>query len=157
MKTNIFKLNNPFRWENQAKQYPEHGSGIQYFRGEIEKSGWVDCLLFYGRDNQLEGILNYYPVDIPSLEKMGNFNLFINPSVTNTYVSKNLLDEAISKFEIDFDNQTFTPEEEYHIKGYLLLKEWEKMEQGIIEGPKLKIDYITELISAELDRMDYDY
>ena len=50
-----------FLWQNQARQYPRYGTGITYFKGLCEDNMWVDCLLYYGYDNELHGILNHYP------------------------------------------------------------------------------------------------
>ena len=64
MKKVILNSDPALRWENQAKQYPDHGDGIVYFKGTIENEIWVDCLLYYGDDNLLEGVLNHYPFEL---------------------------------------------------------------------------------------------
>lgn len=58
-----------FDWENQAKQYPLRGHGVQYFNGMVDIERLVDCLVYYGNDGLLQGNLNYYPFDFPTHQK----------------------------------------------------------------------------------------
>jgi GNAT superfamily N-acetyltransferase len=108
-----------FLWENQARQYPRYGSGITYFKGECEDNTWVDCLLYYGYDNELHGILNHYPFDMPPYQKAGSVNIQVRPDRRRKGIATALLDEAIGRFQVDIGKQEYTPEGERFIKKYV--------------------------------------
>lgn len=108
-----------FLWENQARQYPKYGSGITYFKGECEDNTWADCLLYYGYDNELHGILNHYPFDMPPYQKAGSVNLQVRPDRRRKGIATALLDEAIKRFNINLDDQEYTPDGERFIKNYM--------------------------------------
>ena len=108
-----------FLWENQARQYPKYGSGITYFKGECEDNTWVDCLLYYGYDNELHGILNHYPFEMPPYQKAGSVNLQVRPDRRRKGIATALLDEAIKRFNIILGDQEYTPDGEMFIKNYM--------------------------------------
>jgi GNAT superfamily N-acetyltransferase len=108
-----------FQWENQAKQYPQNGSGITYFKGNVEDGKWVDCLLYYGEDNELHGILNHYPFELPPYQKRGSINLHVRLDKRRNGIARALLDEAIERFQVNLRNQEYTPAGERFIKKYM--------------------------------------
>ena len=108
-----------FKWQNQAKQYPLFGEGIQYYKVIMNYNKWVDCLLYYGADNKLEGILNYYPFDFPPYEKKGNVNIQVKPEKRRQGVASRMLYEGILKFKIDLRKQDYTALGKMFIKNYL--------------------------------------
>ena len=108
-----------FLWQNQARQYPRHGTGITYFKGLCEDNMWVDCLLYYGYDNELHGILNHYPFDMPPHQKAGSVNLQVRPDRRRKGIGSALLDEAIKRFNINLEDQEYTPDGERFIKNYV--------------------------------------
>lgn len=117
-KTNLNNL--PiFQWHNQAKQYPEHGTGIMYFKGILPSGKHVDCLLYYGADNLLQGILNFYPIKIPFLQEKGSVNIEVRHDRRRKGIATALLNEAIKRFEINLENQEYTHDGERFIKKYM--------------------------------------
>lgn len=108
-----------FLWENQARQYPRYGSGITYFRGICDDNIWVDCLLYYGYDNELHGILNHYPFEMPPYQKAGSVNIQVRPDRRRKGIASALLDEAIKRFNVNLENQEYTPDGERFIKNYM--------------------------------------
>lgn len=116
-----------FLWENQARQYPRYGSGITYFRGICDDNIWVDCLLYYGYDNELHGILNHYPFEILPYQKAGSVNIQVRPNRRRKGIATALLDEAIKRFNVNLENQEYTPDGERFIKKYMRLSRIYKM------------------------------
>ena len=108
-----------FLWQNQARQYPKHGTGITYFKGICEDNMWVDCLLYYGYDNELHGILNHYPFEMPPYQKTGSVNLQVRPDRRRKGIASALLDEAIKRFNVKLEDQEYTPDGERFIKNYV--------------------------------------
>ena len=108
-----------FLWQNQARQYPKHGTGITYFKGICEDNMWVDCLLYYGYDNELHGILNHYPFEMPPHQKTGSVNLQVRPDRRRKGIASALLDEAIKRFNVKLEDQEYTPDGERFIKNYV--------------------------------------
>jgi hypothetical protein len=120
MKKNVIIIRNPvFEWENQAKQYPCEGTGIVYFKGIISDSIWVDCLLYYGDDNSLQGILNHYPVDVPPDQKSGSVNIQVRSDKRRTGIATVLLNEGINRFKINLKNQEYTHSGERFIQKFM--------------------------------------
>jgi hypothetical protein len=107
-----------FQWEKQAKQYPQNGSGITNFKGYVEDGKWVDCLLYYGEDNELHGILNHYPFELPPYQKRGSINLHVRLDKRRNGIATALLDEAIGRFQVSLRKQEYTPAGERFIKKY---------------------------------------
>ena len=111
-------------WESQVWQYPQEGKpGIRYYRGDIPDSDYfVDCLLFYGKDGRLHGILNYYDdqFDHPeSLERPGNVNVFVDPKCRRQGIGSALLDEAVKRWGVDLTAQAYSVEGMGFIDRYL--------------------------------------
>lgn len=119
MKRAIPKNSIAFLWQNQARQYPRHGTGITYFKGICEDNMWVDCLLYYGYDNELHGILNHYPFEMPPYQKAGSVNLQVRPDRRRKGIASALLDEAIKRFNVKLEDQEYTPDGERFIKNYV--------------------------------------
>ena len=114
----------PFSY--QAKQYPKDGpSGISYFKGVVDESTWVDCLLFRDDSGKLIGILNHYPFalvdpDDPRIvEKRGNINIFIDPKHKNKGIATKLVDEAVSRYSVDLRRQRYSDEGANFINKYV--------------------------------------
>jgi len=108
-----------FQWDKQAEQYPKHGSGITYFKGFYEDCKWVDCLLFYGEDNELQGILNHYPFEKPPYQKKGSVNIQVRSDKRRNGIATALLDEAIGRFQVKLKRQEYTPSGDRFIKKYM--------------------------------------
>ena len=92
----------------QFSQYPQSGSGIQYFKGEIDSSRWVDCLLAF-RDGRLVGVLNYFGMDFPPYQKKGDVNLLVHPDYRHQGIGKSLWDEAKKRWGVSAAGQDTTP------------------------------------------------
>lgn len=114
----------PFAY--QAKQYPKDGPpGISYFKGVVDESTWVDCLLYRDDSGKLIGILNHYPFalvdpDDPRIkEKRGNFNIFIDPKHKGKGVGTKLVDEAVSRYNVDLRRQRYSEEGANFINNYI--------------------------------------
>lgn len=118
IKKAIPNKDNVFEWENQAKQYPEHGTGITYFKGPWRDGKWIDCLLYYGDDKALQGILNYYPFDIPPYERKSNVNIQVRFDKRRNGIATALLNEGIVKFKINLKKQNYTHSGKKFIKNY---------------------------------------
>lgn len=116
-----------FSWESQRDQYPVQGQpGITY-RSEPTEYGNVDCLLFYDSLGLLRGILNHYPFDAIGLDGLeieitGNFNLYVDASYRRRGVGTILLDEAMSRWPIKIEQQTYTSDGVQFITRYVVRK-----------------------------------
>ena len=119
IKKAIPNIDQVFAWENQAKQYPEHGTGIIYFKSPWRNGKWIDCLLYYGNDSLLIGILNYYPFDIFPYQKKGSVNIQVRMDKRRNGIATALLDAAITRFIINLKRQEYTPSGERFIKKYM--------------------------------------
>lgn len=112
MRTARFEATLPdvYPWVSQAMQYPAKGDpGVGYFAGEVGGGKPpVDCILYRGDDGRLLGILNHYPVDYPPWEKAGNVNIWVHPQALRNGIATKMLDEAMSRWSIDLDQQRFT-------------------------------------------------
>ena len=84
-----------YTWESQASQYPPTGPpGVSYFRGELSKELYVDCLLSRDETGALVGILNRYPTDFPPHEREGDANVWVRPDRRRQGIGSALLSEA---------------------------------------------------------------
>jgi GNAT superfamily N-acetyltransferase len=119
MKNVLLNENPVFEWQNQSKQYPAHGTGIMYYKGILPSGKHVHCLLYYGENNTLEGVLNYYPVDIPPLEKKGSINLEVRFDRRRQGIATALLNEAIQRWEINLKKQAYTTSGERFINFFM--------------------------------------
>lgn len=108
-----------FSWESQAKQYPLTGDGIEYYRGILNETKWVECLLFYGEDKRLHGILNYYPFDFPPFQKKGSVNIQVRTDKRRNGIATSLLKHALTIFQIDLQKQDFTASGKMFIMNFL--------------------------------------
>ena len=119
MKRAIPTNNIAFLWENQARQYPRYGSGITYFKGICEDSTWVDCLLYYGYDNELHGILNHYPFEILHTQRREAL-IYKSDLIEEEKVSQlPSLIRRLIRFNIKLEDQEYTPDGERFIKKYM--------------------------------------
>ena len=114
----------PFR--SQAKQYPDDGPpGISYFKGVVDDSTWVDCLLYRDDSGKVIGILNHYPFalvdpDDPRIvERRGNINIFIDPKHQGKGIATKLVDEAVSRYNVDLRRQRYSEEGANFINRYI--------------------------------------
>lgn len=108
--------NGVYSWESQAWQYvariPSPGFWkIVYFAGEVPGGlPPVDCLLLYGPEGYLEGILNHYPVDYPPYESAHNVNVWVKPNRRHRGHATRLIVEALARWpEIDPYKQRYSP------------------------------------------------
>jgi GNAT superfamily N-acetyltransferase len=98
----------PFSWESQARQYPvKHAPGVTYFAG-VTPTGTVDCLLYYGPNRRLWGVLNHYGQDFPPYEVAGNVNVFVDPARRRMGVGSALLREAWARWPFSADQQRYS-------------------------------------------------
>lgn len=107
-----------FAWEHQVGQYPKQGKGIQYFRAKISDNRWVDCLLYYGDDSTLHGILNFYPFNFPPFQKKGSVNIQVRKDKRRQGVASALMNEAMKRFDINLMKQDYSPLGKKFIKNY---------------------------------------
>jgi GNAT superfamily N-acetyltransferase len=87
-------------WDSQHEQYPLKGSPnkIVYFKGEIDAKRHVDCLLYYDKDGDLVGILNYFPQDMPPHQKKGDSLTVVAPGMQRKGIGTKLLGEALKRW-----------------------------------------------------------
>lgn len=106
-----------YTWESQACQYPKKNRpGIHYFPGDTPW-GTVDCLLYYGVNRRLWGVLNYYSKDFP-LEQKGNVNIIVDPARRRRGVARALVSEARQRWgPFNVDQQDVTPEGEALVRS----------------------------------------
>lgn len=107
-----------FAWEYQAGQYPMQGKGIQYCRANIDDARWVDCLLYYGDDLTLQGILNFYSFNFPPFQKKGSVNIQVRKDIRRQGIASTLMNDAMKRFEINLMEQDYTPSGIKFIKNY---------------------------------------
>jgi hypothetical protein len=117
--TTLVNYKNVFAWNSQSNYYPIKGEGIQYFKGSLNEDVWVDCLLYYGEDNTLQGILNYYPFSWYPYERKGNVNIQVRIDKRRQGIATTLLNVGISRFKIDLKKQDYTPLGKQFIRKYL--------------------------------------
>jgi GNAT superfamily N-acetyltransferase len=112
-----------YSWQSQAEQYPDTGEvGISYFKGDVGRDKWVDCLLYRGEGGELMGILNYYPFDFPPYEVKGNVNIWVNPDFQRLGIGTKLVEEAMKRWEIDFEQFKYTPQGHKFVISFLKSK-----------------------------------
>ena len=89
----------------------------------MDKNRAVDCLLWYGRDKRLHGVLNYYgeEFDYPgSLERPGNVNVFVDPAWRGKGIATALCDEALRRWpHLRPEQQTYSIDGVQFIDRYL--------------------------------------
>jgi len=121
-------LNSWWKWDAQVVQYPVIGQpGISYKQEEFTepelKGLKVDCILYRNENGILIGILNHYPQDIPGWEKAGNFNVFVDPTQQRKGIGKDLIKEALTRFNTTLEQQSWTP------SGFLMLQSYLRTNQ----------------------------
>ncbi|WP_158305633.1 MULTISPECIES: GNAT family N-acetyltransferase [unclassified Nocardioides] len=98
-----------YSWESQVRQYPQPGlSGIQYFKGDLSPTVWVDCLLYYDATGELIGILNHYPMDNDD-EVAGSVNVYVRPDRQRQGIATQLIDECARRWAPNPAQQAYTP------------------------------------------------
>lgn len=99
-----------FPWSSQVVQYERVGppDAIIYVAGAVAPGKVVDCLLYYGPNGRLAGILNHYPVDMPPHEVKGSVNIWIDPECQRQGIGTRLLDAARARWTVDLDRQRYT-------------------------------------------------
>ena len=116
------RINEAMLWESQVCQYPKLGpAGISYFRGDFpdDPERYADCLLFRDKHGKLRGILNHYPVYISRHEKVGYVNIWVEPRFQRKGIGTKLLAEALKRWEINFEQQKYSPSGERFIRKFL--------------------------------------
>lgn len=97
-------------WAGQAEQYPPFGPpGISYFPGPLPSGNVVDCLLWRDEGGILRGILNHYPFE-SRWEKIGNVNVWVAPGHQRQGIGTRLVEEAMNRWPIDFQQQRYSAE-----------------------------------------------
>jgi GNAT superfamily N-acetyltransferase len=95
-------------FDDQVSQYPPDGpDGVGYYKGVIDDTRHVDCLL-YRKDGKILGILNYYPQDMPPYEMQGNFLVVVDPAHRREGIGTALVAEAVRRFGADPNEQQVT-------------------------------------------------
>lgn len=112
--------NGIWSWEYQAKQYPAFGNGIVYLKGILNDNKWVDCLLYYGDDGTLQGVLNHYPFTKFPYQKNGRINLVVCKDKRRQGIATALLNEALKRFKINLKRQDYTPLGKKFIENFRL-------------------------------------
>ena len=111
MQLTVYININP-QWEYFAADYPATGEpGIVYRRDVAAKFGpnaVSESLLCYDRDGKLVGILNYFPNNVPFLERAGNFNVIVHPKSRRRGIGTSLLHEAVKRWPINFEQQRYS-------------------------------------------------
>lgn len=104
-------------WISQAWQYnrpdvPKTKNGIVHWTVPKDEAPVpIECLLFYGSDGRLVGILNYYPEGSPLGEKPHDTLTLVMPSMRRCGIGKALLREALKRWpQIDLLKQAYTDE-----------------------------------------------
>ena len=121
----ILFLIGTYSWEHQAKQYAKEGPpGISYFKGVLPRfeGKHIDCLLFRDENGELLGILNHYPFHFAESEAPGDFNVWVHPDYWRQGIGKKLLDEGYRRYNLNWNQQTYTPAGAALVRSYLKTK-----------------------------------
>ena len=110
-------MRSEFPWESQACQYPPTGDGLVYFAGGTPRMT-VDCLLSFGSDQKLWGVLNHYPKAAPPLQERGSINIIVDPTKQRRGVATSLLTEAQARWKIDLSRQQTTEAGQNFLAAY---------------------------------------
>jgi GNAT superfamily N-acetyltransferase len=86
----------------------------------LKDKKWVDCLLFYGEDGTLHGVLNHYPFTAFPYQKKGSINLEVRKDKRRHGIATALLNEARKRFKINLKKQDYTPLGKKFIENYRL-------------------------------------
>ena len=115
-----------YSFRSQVVQYPADGPpGISYFKGVVDESTWVDCLLYRDSDGKIIGILNHYPFstkdpDDPRIgERKGNINIFVDPKRKREGIATKLVNEATVRYNVDLRKQRYSDEGAKFINKYI--------------------------------------
>lgn len=112
---------------SQERQHDKSGPpGISYVQNRVEVARVehkptgqtisvpsqepVDCLLYRSRKGTIIGILYHYPVDLMPWEQAGNVNMWVHPRRLRRGIGTALLREAMRRWDIDPEQQSYTPE-----------------------------------------------
>jgi hypothetical protein len=93
-------------------QYPETREpgfhlDVEHIEGYPDND--INCLLLYGMDRKLVGILNYYPQGFPGLEVPRAINIWVDPARQKRGIGIKMLTEFERRFgPIDWDAQRVT-------------------------------------------------
>jgi uncharacterized protein YndB with AHSA1/START domain len=119
-----------YPWESQAAQYPPTGPpGVSYFRGDVNKELYVDCLLYRDETGALVGILNRYPTAFPPHEREGDQNVWVRPDRRRQGIGTALLTEASFRWPSAFVRGESVPNPD----DLKLTKSGVQMLEGIME------------------------
>ena len=113
-------------------QYPDCDfisieDGISYYEATSQSLKLkIDCLLFR-KNGKILGILNKFNDDVPHLgEKKGNFLVIVHPQYQKKGIGTQLLKEAIKRWDVNLEQQYWTPEGRFLLKRIQRLNQYEK-------------------------------
>lgn len=108
-----------FTFESQAAQFPRHGKpGLEVAREMAAEDIPVDCVTWRNRHGHVVGILYHYPTD-SLLEKAGNVNVWVRSDSKHQGVGRRLIEAASEWWDINFEQQRYTPEGQAFAKALL--------------------------------------
>lgn len=115
-------------WEQEARQYEPVGApGVHYEAHVISfrrpDGSLIHCrsltLLHRAPSGDLRGILNFFPDGPAGIEKPGNLLIMVHPDFRGFGFGTQLLAEADARWNVNFRQQTYTPEGRRLAASYL--------------------------------------
>jgi hypothetical protein len=100
-------------WVQSICKLPQFGpENISQFTIDLSKEGgepgeYIEALILR-KNNKIRGVLFYFPVKLEK-EKSGNINIMVHPDHFKKGYGKLLLKEAANRWEINFEQQIYTP------------------------------------------------
>lgn len=116
-------------WLSQAPQYyrsdvPRTPGIVHWTVPASETPVRIECLLFWGADDRLMGILNYYPDGSPFGEQPHDTLTLVNPQYRRIGIGTTLLATALEKWpEITLLGQSYTDQGWAFVSSFLREKE----------------------------------
>jgi len=97
------------KWNKLVKYYPKQGeSGFTFSFHHLFGVRYAEYIIYRNEEGEMVGIITYYLHDYFHLERAGNLNISVDPKYWRNGIGLKLLKEAIRKWNIDFNKQTYT-------------------------------------------------